>query len=219
MELDDLKQNWQKLDRLLTQQNALQFEAFKEQRVGKIRRHLLLLQFGQVVQMLFGIAIVLIAVGFWRSYWQETSMLVTGIVMHVYGVMVIACAGVVQGRVSRIDRSKPVLEVQKRLAALRRSYVVLGMWVGLPWAFLWVLCAVMLARAFAGINLYASAPMFVCFNLLLGAAILLGVRGWHRWLAAPQRAELAKRYQNSLSGGSIRKAQAALDEVARFEAE
>lgn len=219
MELDDLKQAWQTLDRRLTQNHAFQFEALRERRVGKLKRHLLMLRFSQAAQMLFGIAVVLIAVAFWRSYWQEPAMLATGIVMHAYGVLVIAVGGVIQGRISRIDRSLPVLDIQKRLAALRQTYVVGGLWVGLPWALLWVLCLVMLARAVADVNLYAEAPMFVYSSLAVGALILLGVRWFHRWSRHTSRPQTAQRLDDSLTGNSIRRAQAELDDIARFEAE
>ncbi len=219
MELDDLKQAWQEIDRRLVQNHALQFEAFRERRVGMLKRHLLMLRFGQVLQMLFGIVVVLIAVAFWRSYWQEPAMLATGIVMHAYGVLVIAVGGVIQARIAGIDRSLPVLDIQKRLAALRRSHVVGGMCVGLPWALLWVLCAVMLARAAAGVNLYVNAPMFVYPSLVAGGLILLGVRWFHRWSRHPSRPQLAQRLEDSLTGSSIRRAQAELDDIQRFEAE
>ncbi len=219
MELDDLKQAWQTLDRRLVQNHALQFEAFRERRVGKLKRHLSMLRFGQVLQMLFGIVVVLIAVAFWRSYWQEPAMLATGIVMHAYGVLVIAVGGMIQGRISGIDRSLPVLGIQKRLAALRRTYVVGGMWVGLPWALLWVLCAVMLARSAAGINLYVNAPVFVYPSLVAGVLTLFGVRQFHRWSRHPSRPQLAQRLEDSLTASSIRRAQAELDDIQRFEAE
>ncbi len=112
-----------------------------------------------------------------------------------------------------------MLDIQKRLAALRRTYVVGGMWVGLPWALLWVLCAVMLARTTAGVNLYVSAPMFVYPSLLAGVLILLGVRWFHRWSRHPGRPRLAQRLEDSLTGNSIRQAQAELDDIQRFEAE
>ena len=146
-------------------------------------------------------------------------MLATGIVMHAYGVLVIAVGGLIQVRISRLDRSLPVLDIQKRLAALRRTYVVGGMWVGLPWALLWVMCAVMLARAATGINLYLNAPMLVYPSLLAGVLILLGVRWFHRWSRHPSRPLLAQRLEDSLTGSSIRRAQAELDDIQRFEAE
>lgn len=219
MELDDLKHAWQTLDHRLAQNHALQFEAFRERRIDALKRHLLMVRLGQALQMLFGIGVVLVAVAFWRCYWQEPVMLATGIVLHVYGVMLIAVGGLIQGRISRIDRSLPVLEIQKRLAALRRSYVIGGMWVGLPWAFLWVLCAVMAARTVTGVNLYVDAPLFVYPNLAVGVLILFGVRWFHRWSRSPAHPERVKRFEDSVTGRSIRQAQATLDDIARFEAE
>jgi serine/threonine-protein kinase len=217
MELDDLKQAWQSLDRRLAQSHELRLHEYRERKLSGLKRLLLPLRFGQAVQMLLGIVVVLIAVAFWRNYWQEPAMLATGILMHAYGVLTIAAGGVIQGRISAVDHAAPVLQIQKQLASLRRAYVVGGMWVGLPWALLWVFGAVMLARAMTGVNLFVSAPWFVYPNLALGVLILLGVRWFHRWSRSPAHPERAKRFEDSVSGRSIRQAQTMIHDVERFE--
>src|SRR3546814_10367088 len=70
--------------------------------------------------------------------------------MHVYGIAVIIFGGVMLGRISRIDFSTPVLNLQKQLASVRRQYVIGGMCVGLPWWLLWVPCAMLVFMALFG---------------------------------------------------------------------
>lgn len=218
MELDDLKHAWQALERRLEQGNALQLQLFRDRKFDGLRRGLAPLCWGQALQLVFGAAVVVAAVAFWSRYGDAPAMLATGVVMHVYGVATIIAGGVTLGLVGRIDYAAPVVQIQKQMASLRRFYVVSGMCVGLPWALLWVLLPVMLART-AGRDLYASAPGFVFGSLAFGALLLAAVAWFHRWSRDPRRPELARRLEDSLSGRSLRRAQAVLDEVRRFEVE
>src|SRR3546814_19617017 len=87
--------------------------------------------------MVFGVSLVLLAASVWNENLHQTHLLVAGLVMHVYGIAVIIFGGVMLGRISRIDFSTPVLNLQKQLASVRRQYVIGGMCVGLPWWLLW----------------------------------------------------------------------------------
>lgn len=218
MELDDLKGAWKALERQLERGNALQLQQLRDRKLDGLRRGLSPLCWGQALQIAFGAAIVLASVAFWGRHGDEPAMLATGVVMHAYGVATIAAGGITLGLVGRIDYAAPVVQIQKRLAALRRFYVISGLCVGLPWASLWVLVLVMLARA-AGVDLYARAPGFVFGSLAVGAALIAALVGLHRWARDPRRPELARRIDEGTSGRSLRRAQAILEEVRRFEAE
>jgi len=141
MEIDDLKHAWQSLDQRLDQQHTLQLHVLRERKLDSLRRHLRPLVWGHVLQMLFGVLLVLLSVSVWSQHLHQTHLLVAGLVMHLYGIAVIIFGGVMLGRISRIDYSTPVLGLQKQLASVRRQYVIGGMCVGLPWWLLWVPCA------------------------------------------------------------------------------
>src|SRR3546814_4323881 len=98
--------------------------------------------------------------------------------MHVYGIAVIIFGGVMLGRISRIDFSTPVLNLQKQLASVRRQYVIGGMCVGLPWWLLWVPCAMLVFMALFGADFYRNAPAVVWINLGVGVLGLLAT--WAR---------------------------------------
>ena len=138
MELDYLKQAWQTLDRRMQQQNALQLTLFREQKIGRIKTSLRPLFWGQVLQMMFGIATVVAGVWLWRNYSSNTAIVICGIVVQLYGIATIIASDVVLVGIARIDRSLPVLELQQRLAKLRRDYLIGGAVVGLPWWLLWM---------------------------------------------------------------------------------
>ena len=132
--------------------------------------------------------------------------------------LTIAMAGQTLHRIGEIDYAQPIVEIQKRLATLRRTYIVNGMLAALPWWFLWV-PLLMVLSGLGGTDLYARAPGTVWIGLGVGAAGLLGTAWLHRWSRRPARPRLAKFMDDSVTGASLRRAQAQIDEVARFEAE
>ncbi len=216
MELDDLKLAWKTLDQRLQRQNALQLAELHERGTGRIRSSLRPLFWGQLLQLLFGIATVVAGVWLWKTFPTLTPILITGIVVHVYGVATIAASGAMLGGIAGINRSLPVLELQQRLAKLRRTYIVSGAVVGLPWWLLWmapVIFVVSLKNAQTGVT---SLPGWIWITL---AACMLGVLAtwaFDRWLKRPGREALAKRMDDAAAGGSLRKAQAELDALKRY---
>jgi serine/threonine-protein kinase len=182
-----------------------------------MRRRLRPLAWGQVLQLLFGVVVVVLTGAFWNEYRQETPMLVAGLVMHAYGVLAIAMAGITLARLRGIDYAAPVVAMQKQLASVRRLYVLGGMAVGLPWWVLWLPALVMVFKAAFGADLYSNLASWFWTNVAVCGLGLAGTWGFHRWSQHPSRPQLAKRVDDSLTGASLRKAQAVLDEIARFE--
>lgn len=223
MEPDDLKRAWQTLSRRLERHDALQTDVLLQQRKQKALSSLRPLFWGQVVQTIFGIPFIGLAALLWIQGGQSAdglpwTTIVAGIVVQLYGIATIAMAGQTLHRIGEIDYAQPIVEIQKRLATLRRTYIVNGMLAGLPWWFLWV-PLLMVLSGLGGTDLYARAPGTVWIGLGVGAAGLLGTAWLHRWSRRPARPRLAKFMDDSVTGASLRRAQAQIDEVARFEAE
>lgn len=216
MELDEMKLAWQGLDRRLEQQYALNLQLFRDGRLDKLQCGLRPLVRGQAIQMAIGVLGLLVLAPIWISHWRDPAVLVAGVVMHVYCVGLIIFGGVVQGQVARIDYGAPVLVIQRQLLKLRKTYAVGGaLVVGLPWWFLTAPLLVVLTRGAIMVN----APSVIWIQLAIGAAGLLATWWFHRWSRRPERAALARKLDDSTAGGSIRRAQAALEEIARFERE
>jgi len=217
MELDDLKQAWQTIDRRLEQQNALQLSLYRDGKLDTLRRRLRPLVWSQSLQLLFGVLVVALSAAFWTSHRQETPMLVAGIVMHAYGVVTIIMAGVTLARLSRIDYAAPVIAMQKQLASVRRLYVLGGMLVGLPWWVLWLPLMMMFFRVAFGADLYTNLQPWFGLNIAVGVVGLAATWWFHRWSQHPSRPRVAKWVDDCMTGVSLRKAQGVLDEIARFE--
>jgi hypothetical protein len=225
MELDELKQAWQTLDRRLQQQNSLQLAVLREKRIDRMTSSLRPLFWGQVLSILFGACMVLLGVDVWTSHRDIMHLLIAGIVMHVYGVATIIASGIVCGMIAGIDHAAPVLELQQRLARLRKTYIIGGMCVGLPWWVLWVPFAMVLAMSVAGIDIYTVAqsdgPLLNWLNISAAAGVLglFGTWWLHRWSKQPERIALSKKLEDGAAGGSLRKAQAELDVLKAYEIE
>ena len=223
MEHDELKAAWQSLDRRLEQQNAISLLLLKDDRSKRMRSSLRPLFWGQLLQMLFGLAFVALAASLWIRAGSTPlglpwHVVLAGVFVHAYGVAAIALAGCTMGLIRTIDYSLPVLGIQKQLLKLRRLYIINGMIAGLPWWFMWVPVLMVLA-GLAGGDLYARAPSVVWTGMGIGIAGLLASWWFHHWSRNPLRPRLANAVEDSVAGGSLRKAQAILGEISHFEAD
>jgi hypothetical protein len=216
MELDEMKFAWQALDRQLEQQHALNLQIFRDRRLDKARRGLRPLVWGQAIQIIIGIAGALLFAPIWIAHMHQPAVLLAGLVMHLYCLGLIIVGAVVQAHIVRIDYAAPVLVIQRQLLKLRKIYAVGGaVVVGLPWWFLTAPLLVVLTRG----AIMDKAPSVIWIQLAIGAAGLLATWWFHHWAHRPERARLARALDDSTTGGSIRRAQAAADDIARFEQE
>jgi hypothetical protein len=216
LELDDLRQAWQSLDQRLQRQTDLQRALLHDRRVEGMRSRLRPLWFGQIAQLLFGLGATVAGVWLWRHPAELLPMFVSGIAVHAYGIATIVAAIAVLTGIAGIDRSLPVLELQQRLAKLRRAYIVGGLVVGLPWWLLWMVPPVVFVSMHAPASgaIFASPGFWVW--LCAGAAGLLGTLGVLRWARRPGREALAQRLDDAAAGSSLRRAQAEIDALAAY---
>ncbi|HZV38657.1 MAG TPA: hypothetical protein VFF96_07915 [Pseudoxanthomonas sp.] len=218
MEHDDLKAAWQALDHRLAQQNRIQFALLRERGMDKARDSLRPLFWGQALQILLGIGMVVLGTACWNRNLHASGYLLAGIVVHLYGVACIALAGITMGLIGGLDYSAPVLKIQKQLTLLRKFYAFGGTAVGLPWWIMWIVVVI----AVAGLGSpqpQNGTPPWVWFSLGVGTLGMLATWGAYRWARYSGRERLATWFQETATGASLRKAQARLDEVREFECE
>lgn len=216
MELDEMKLAWQMLDHRLEQQHALNVQMFRDGRLDKMRRGLRPLAWGQALQMVIGVLGLLVLAPIWIAHRNDPAVLISGVAVHVYCVGLIVLGAVVQGHIARLDYAAPVLVIQRQLLKLRRIYAVGGvLLVGLPWWFLTAPLLVVLTRG----AIMRNAPWVIWIQLAIGMVGLVATWWFHRWAHRPERAALARKLDASTTGGSLRRALAATDDIARFEQE
>lgn len=218
MELDDLKHAWHTLGQRLERQESLQFQLLKERKLDRVRRQLRPLFWGQCLQILLGIGLVLLGIACWSNNAGTMPLFAIGICVHVYGVLHIVMAGATLGRIHRIDYAGPVLAIQKQMARLLAFYLLNANLVGLSWWVMWL--PVFLALpGIAGIDLSRQAPSFIWISLAVSALGLLGTWLFFRWRKRRDASSGAATGEVRLDDGGdgIRRGQRDLDELARFE--
>lgn len=216
MELDDFKQAWQMLDRRLEQQRAFNVQIYRDSRSAQMRQGVRPLVWGQAIQLIVGVAGVLFFAPIWIAHWREPGLLIAALTMHVYCIGMIVVGAMTLVHVARLDYAAPVLLIQRQLSQLRKTYAIAGACiVGLPWWFLTAPLLVVLTRG----AIMVVAPSVIWIQLAVGAAGLLATVWFYRWSRHPGRTALARKIDESTVGGSLRRAQAALDEIVQFERE
>lgn len=161
---------------------------------------------GQIFQIFIGISLIALGAYCWGPNTHIPHKLTCGIIVHLYGILVIAAAGTVVNRISRIDYSKPIIEVRKRIGVVRTVYLRFGNVIGVPWWLMWI--PVCVAAGFDQI-LLPNVLLVSVFIGTIGMAIttFLIVR-----LIAP-RSEKAESYRKIFAGKSIAKAYLELEEI------
>jgi hypothetical protein len=150
----------------------------------------------------------------WATHLHQPGVLVCGLVAHAYGWLLTVFSARNLYLIHRIDYAAPVLEIQRRIAELRAFRVrvetpinaVAGCFIWIP--VLWVNLAAY------GIDLWS--PGLVRWALASGMAGLVSVAVvvW-----AMRRLGYGHKLDEASAGRSLVRAQAALDEVVRFERE
>lgn len=216
LDLDEFKQAWQRLDRRLAAQQALAFQAFRDGRVRSLRRRLWPLYGGQIVQMILGGVMTVIGMYGWSRNWPLPHLVAAGGLLHAYGVALIIGASRTIWLMNRVDYAAPVVAIQRQLADLRAWYVRCGIWLGQAWWFLWM-PGVMVAAAALGADVLRRAPGVFVMGTVIGIVGLLLTEGAARLSRRPGWRWLQVLNDDAIAGASLRRAQAVLDEIRRFE--
>jgi len=219
MELDDLKLAWQSLDRQMDRRYALDLALFKERRVDRVRARLRPLHIGQWVQLLAGIVMTLLFASFWVQHRATPHLLVSGLLLHAYAVLWIVCAARELHLLHGIDHAAPVLAIQRRLGQLRAWRLRIARWFGVTGCLIWIPLVLVVFKAAFGADIVRDAPQVAVAFVAAGALCLAALLGFMRWVRRPRRARLARAVDDSAVGRSVNRAQAELDEIARFEQE
>lgn len=215
MELDDFKSAWQTLDARLSRQDRLQLELLRERKLDNARRGLRSLVFGQWLQLLLGVGIIVLGVACWSRNLDVPALFASGVLLHAFGVITAAMAGLTLGLVAMIDYSAPVVVIQKQMARLLRFHTVNSNVCGLPWWIMWVIVVLGFA-GFGDVDRSLPTPAWIWLSLAVGIAGLLGTWAWTAWRA--HRGPLPDRDMADGCDG-IRRGRRLLDEIARFEQE
>lgn len=214
MELDELKRAWMETELRQDGMEALLRTDIRERRLGKARAALWPLVMGQVLQLALGVMLSIWGGGLWAGHIGQIGVMVCGMVVHAYGLLLIVFAARNLFLVRAIDFAAPVLDVQRSLARLRAFRVR----VETPVNFI-ACCFVWIPVAWVALVAIGVHPTLGGFLVWAFASSLVGMLAIVSVVWAMRRLGLGKRVEDESAGRSVTRAQATLDEVARFERE
>lgn len=215
MELDDLKPALQSVDQRVG--HALNVRLATLGMLEKAAARLGPLKFGLVVQVLAGVALTVSFAAYWTSHREYPALLLSGIALQAYSIAMLVCGAIELSMARKIDYAEPVVTIQKRLAELRAWRIRTQMWLGLPHWNLWIALTLIAFDVLFGVDLYAHAPEVVASFFVVGVLGLVLSVAFVRWALQPSHKRIGDIVERSAAGESIRKAQAFIDEIARFE--
>ena len=216
MELDDLRQAVASLEREVADARSFRVTAHKERQLDRTRASLRPVLWEHAGQVALGLVLTVVGQAWWSEL-DQPVLLVAGIVLHVYAWLMIVLGARVIVSIRTLDFDAPVVEIQRALARLRRSYVMTGFVIGMPWWLLWI----PLVMVVFGIGLDGRFSWaWLITNVVIGVVGIAGTLWYYRHLwIEPKDSERRSSVEASVSGDSFRRAQGFLDEIARFERE
>ncbi|QDT70062.1 Serine/threonine-protein kinase PknB [Planctomycetes bacterium MalM25] len=192
------------------QEIAGQMLLTRSQLMDRVRAALRPLFRWQLVVILIGIALIGVGARCWAPNTQVPHRLVSGLVVHVYGVLLIAQGLLVCTRIRRIDYAKPVAEIREKLDSLRSGYLRSGILIGHVWWLMWIPVAISLGFE----QLLHSNALYSSLGV---GAIGFGVSVLLCWLAVRPGNPNAASWKAKMSGSSIDGAYRTLDEIERAQ--
>jgi hypothetical protein len=216
MELDDMKAAWALVNRQLEQQQALNLRMFKASTLDRAGKTLRPLWWGQVLQIIAGGYFMLTFAPYWVAHLGVAHLMVYGLVMHAYGLMLVLTAARNLYLQSQLDNVAPVLEIQRRLAALRNWRLREALLYGVTGCFVWIPFILLLLQK-VGADVWVTAPSVVWWNIAASMACVAVLYCIVRVSRQPGRERLKAWLDNSVVGRSVRKTEALVDEIERFE--
>ena len=218
MELDELRQQWQQIDRKLERSLSLNLRLLTETRTRRSKLRLLPLLLMQPLQFAIGAMLAAGCARFWLANLATPSLFVSGLVMHALSVALVIDAVMRILFIARINVAAPVVTIQRYLALLRRweiysfKCIWLAVWLAAP------ALLIVAVKLIAGIDLWARAPVAVIYTGV-GGAVGAALSWAFDRCARSGKGRVAAVMDNLYVGHSIAGAQAALDEINEFARE
>lgn len=218
MELDEMKAAWARLERRLDATDARLIGEAQQRVLDRGRRSLRRFGWAQLLEIVAWALLIAVAAPFWVEHRATPHLLAAGLALHAYGIAAIWSAATRALLAARLYRTRPVVDMQRRLGQLRRFTTISVVLLGLPWWCLWLVALQVALMRWTGVDLYLVAPAWFQLTLATGVAGMAASL-WlaRRWSERPPRARWLQRMIDDLSGCNLRRAQRQLDEAASFQ--
>jgi len=193
---------------LAQQELAARLLLTRRELLARVERSLRPLFRGQVLQILVGVALIVLGAYCWAPNTHMPSRVVNGVILHIYGILIVAQSILVCTRIQKIDYSRPLPQIRTNLDSLRSGYLRAGVLIGFIWWLMWIPAVV--ALGYDEILIAKSlVPSLIVGILGFTVSLIL------YWLALRPSNPSAESWKKRFSGKSITSACLAFDEIER----
>lgn len=224
MELDDLKQALTRLDKRFEAQAATDLAYARRDARNRAADGLRPMARGMIGLIVSGAITALFGVATWHgSAFSDGGVdghigpFVSGIILHVYGVAMIMFGVILRVLIANVDWAAPVVAIQRRLAKVRRTYVLAGVVIGLTWCILWMPAMVAGFYLLFGTDIVAPSPGTWLWLGASGVALMAAVGLFYLWASATGRTAIVDGFDRAFTGEHLSRAQADLAAIGTFE--
>ena len=176
---------------------------------GEVKQSLRPLLRWQWIQIVLGIGLIAIGSHAWTQNMRVPHRLASGIIVHVYGILLIAAAIKVMVCVKEVDPADTLKNIRLRVGRLRQWYLRVSPLPGLVWWWMWIPLGIAL-----GFD-HLMHPRSLYPSLAIGAIGFVVTTAIVMRAARSDRAR-GRFDQSSMAGSSIRHAFAHLEEIERL---
>jgi serine/threonine-protein kinase len=195
---------------LQQQETAARLLLSRRDLMDRVRTSLRPLQRGQIIQIFIGIGLIILGAICWTQNIGIVHRVVSGVSLHVYGVIVIGAAAHVLTRIGRMDFTKPVDQITESLGVVRRAYLMTGPVIGFPWWLMWIPACV--AIGFDAV----MHPNCLWVSLAIGIPGL-AITLWLYLRVLNSSKESAREWQKQFAGEGLSQAFMMLEEIERAQ--
>jgi hypothetical protein len=219
--LDDMKERWEAQDAKLDTLLRLNTRLLQAPALGKAESAMRRLSILLGIELLLNFFAALCLGSFLWDHAAEPRFLLPAAVLHL-GVIALLGAGIHQlVAIGSLDYSAPIVEIQKRMEALRAQRIRATMLTLLAAPLLWTPLLIVGLEGLLGLDAYAILPAgYLLANALFGLAVIpLAIWLARRYADRMERSPLVQRLLRDIAGTNLNAATGFLSRLARFEAE
>ncbi|HVV32232.1 MAG TPA: hypothetical protein VHC73_03300 [Vitreimonas sp.] len=222
MDLEDLKNEWDKRDAELRQslqtQQRLSRALLAETQLQRLRRH----DGMTAIELIIYVGFIIFFGATAASSWGHWTVFVPTVLLDIWTIAMGAITFAERARLRAVDFTAPVLDIQKRLAALQAERARAVQWAFLTGQILWwTPFFLVLFWALLRVDLLAASEFmrgFVAINVAVGLA-LIPLLLWAAHVLGPQLAKsnIGRSVLDSVTGRDLAEARAIARRLAQFE--
>jgi hypothetical protein len=219
MNIDDLKNQWNVIDKKLEQSIRLNSELLRQSFLNKANTSLRKLSLAIVIELVLNFVVVILLGSFIGDHIYELKFLIPAIVLDLFSISLVAFSIHQLIALNSLDYSAPIITIQKKLGKLKLLRIRETKWVVLLSPLLWTPLLIVMLKGLLGLNAYIIFDhSWLLVNLLFGLAFIpLMVWLSKRYADKLQNSTLIQHLMNDIAGHNLNAATEFLNKLSSFE--